>query len=55
LSTDQLDGAGITAAHAVADFAGSVQLAIEDAANQLAGLARRTAAELGNSAVTGYR
>jgi len=37
---------GITAAYAVADYAGSVQLAIDDAAAQLAGLAERTAADL---------
>ncbi len=42
-----LAAAGIRAAYAVADFAGSVQLAIDDAAGQLTGLARRTAAELG--------
>jgi glycerate 2-kinase len=39
--------AGIMAAFAVADFAGSVALAIDDAANQLAGLASKTAVELG--------
>lgn len=38
--------AGITAAHAVADYAGSVQRAIEDAPAQLSGLAFRTAGEL---------
>ena len=42
-----LAAAGIRAAHAIADFAGSVELAIDDAANQLTGLARQTAAELG--------
>ncbi|HJT92903.1 MAG TPA: glycerate kinase [Mycobacterium sp.] len=42
-----LDVAGITAAHSVADHAGSVQLAIDDAANQLAGLAQRVAATWG--------
>ncbi|WP_233211253.1 glycerate kinase, partial [Mycobacterium sp. shizuoka-1] len=41
-----LQEAGITAAHAIADYAGSVQLAIDDAANQLTGLARQTAAGL---------
>jgi glycerate kinase len=41
-----LDEAGITAAHAIADYAGSVQVAIHDAANQLTGLARQTAAGL---------
>ena len=34
--------AGIAAAYAIADHAGSVQLAIDDAANQLAGLAEVT-------------
>jgi glycerate kinase len=38
--------AGITAAHAIADYAGSVQVAMDDAANQLTGLARKTAAGL---------
>lgn len=38
--------AGITAAHALADYAGSVRAAIDDAATQLAGLAERTAAGL---------
>ncbi|HMZ15902.1 MAG TPA: hypothetical protein PLS04_17340, partial [Mycobacterium sp.] len=42
-----LRDAGIAAAYSLADYAGSVALAIDDAANQLAGLARRTAAELG--------
>jgi glycerate kinase len=50
-----LRAAGILAAFAVSDFAGSIDLAINDAANQLAGLARKTAVELGNSAETGYR
>lgn len=49
LDTPTLKKAGIMAAFAVAEFAGSVQVAIDDAANQLAGLARKTAAELGNS------
>ena len=42
-----LPEAGITAAYAIADYAGSVQVAIDDAADQLAGLACRTAADLG--------
>jgi glycerate kinase len=49
LDTAALRDAGIAAAFAVSEFAGSVQVAIDDAANQLAGLARRTAAELGNT------
>ena len=47
LSPAALRDAGIAAAYSLADYAGSVALAIDDAANQLAGLARRTAAELG--------
>ena len=47
-----LDGAtlreaGIAAAFSITDHAGSVQLAIEDAANQLEGLAQVTAATWG--------
>ncbi|SRX94853.1 hypothetical protein MSP7336_03116 [Mycobacterium shimoidei] len=47
--------AGILAAFAIADYAGSVRLALADAANQLMGLAAATAARLGNSAPTRYR
>ncbi|BBY60442.1 glycerate kinase family protein [Mycolicibacterium sarraceniae] len=47
LAPPELAAAGITAAHAIADYAGSVQVAMDDAANQLTGLARRTAADLG--------
>ena len=39
--------AGIAAAFSITDHAGSVQLAIEDAANQLEGLAQVTAATWG--------
>ena len=62
LDAGALRAAGITAAHSIADYAGSVQLAIDDAANQLTGLAQRTAAgwpdellESGNSGRTRYR
>lgn len=55
LEEPALRDAGIAAAHAIADHAGSVQLAIEDAANQLAGLAQITADQLGNSGITRYR
>jgi glycerate kinase len=55
LDPAQLAEAGITAAYSIADYAGSVQVAIEDAAAQLTGLAGQTAAELGNSAPTRYR
>ena len=44
-----LHAAGIAAAHSITDYAGSVELAMSDAANQLTGLARRTAAEYGES------
>ena len=50
-----LRDAGIAAAYAIADHAGSVQLAMDDAANQLAGLAEVTADQLGNSGMTRYR
>lgn len=46
LSTGTLQAAGITAAHSLSDYAGSVRRAMDDAATQLAGLAARTAAEL---------
>ncbi|BBY09119.1 hypothetical protein MNVI_44370 [Mycobacterium noviomagense] len=49
-----LKSAGILAAFAVADYAGSVRLALVDAANQLMGLASAAAARLGNSAPTRY-
>jgi glycerate kinase len=56
LAPDALRAAGIAAAYAIADYAGSVRLAVDDAANQLAGLARRTAGEhFGNSGPTRYR
>ena len=45
LSQRHLREAGISAAHAISDYAGSVRLAIDDAANQLVGLATRTAGE----------
>jgi glycerate kinase len=46
LTAAQVAAAGIAAAHAIADFAGSVRLAIDDAATQLEGLAAQVAAEL---------
>ena len=45
LDEPTLRGAGIAEAHSIADYAGSIQLAMDDAANQLTGLARRTAAD----------
>ena len=42
-----LRSAGISAAFSLVDYAGSVRLAIDDAANQLRGLARRTASQMG--------
>ncbi len=50
-----LQAAGILGAFAVADYAGSVRLALVDAANQLMGLASEVAAQLGNSGTTRYR
>ena len=59
LGAEALRAAGIAAAHSITEYAGSVQRAMDDAANQLAGLAERTAAgwnaESGNSATTRYR
>ncbi|ORV56991.1 hypothetical protein AWC06_02035 [Mycobacterium fragae] len=50
-----LQSAGILAAYAIADYAGSVRLALVDAANQLMGLTTEVAARLGNSDATRYR
>jgi glycerate kinase len=55
LDPSALAGAGVAAAHSIVDHAGSVELAISDAANQLAGLAAGVAAELGNNGPTRYR
>jgi glycerate kinase len=49
-----LRSAGILAAYAIADYAGSARLALADAANQLMGLASYVAARLGNSGPTRY-
>ncbi|MGB8404572.1 MAG: glycerate kinase, partial [Mycobacterium sp.] len=45
LGSDELRSAGIAAAYAIVDQAGSVELAISDAANQLTALATRIASE----------
>lgn len=55
LDPSALAAAGVTAAHSITDHAGSVELAISDAANQLTGLAAAVAAEVGNSGRTRYR
>jgi glycerate kinase len=47
LDDASLRTAGVAAAHSIAEHAGSVQLAIDDAAKQLEGLARVTAATWG--------
>jgi glycerate kinase len=47
LSPEALAAAGVAAAHSITDYAGSVRRAIDDAANQLEGLARATAARTG--------
>jgi glycerate 2-kinase len=44
-----LTAAGVTAAFAIAEYAGSVQRALDDAADQLTGLACRTASQLASS------
>ncbi|MHA7652913.1 glycerate kinase family protein [Mycobacterium sp. ML4] len=46
---------GIMSALAMSEYAGSVRLALADAANQLMGLASETAARLGNTGPPGYR
>ena len=46
LAPEELTAAGISAAFSLVDYAGSLQLAIDDAANQLAGLARRAAEQV---------
>jgi glycerate kinase len=55
LDQQVLRAAGIVAAYAVADYAGSVQWALSDATNQLTGLATQVAAQVGNSGATRYR
>jgi glycerate 2-kinase len=55
LDESALRDAGITAAFAIADHAGSVQLAIDDAANQLTGLAQVTAAQMREWGPARYR
>lgn len=45
---------GISAAYAVADYAGSVRLALADAVNQLMGLASWAAAQVGNIVTARY-
>lgn len=50
-----LADAGVEAAYSITDHAGSVELAIGDAANQLIGLAAAVAAGVGNSGRTRYR
>lgn len=47
LDETALRGAGIAAAHSIADFAGSIQVAIDDAARQLTGLAQQTSERWG--------
>jgi glycerate kinase len=54
LDDTAFQSAGVLAAFAVADYAGSVRLALVDAANQLMGLASQVAARLGNSGATRY-
>jgi glycerate kinase len=54
LDDQALRSTGIAAAYAVADYAGSVRLALVDAAKQLMGLASDVAARLGNSGITRY-
>jgi glycerate kinase len=55
LDRKALRAAGIVAAYAVDEYAGSVALALEDAADQLTGMAGQVAAQVGNSRSTRYR
>jgi glycerate kinase len=48
LDESVLRAAGIAAAHSITDYAGSVKVAIEDAARQLTGLAQQTSERWGN-------
>ncbi|TPG32549.1 glycerate kinase family protein [Mycolicibacterium hodleri] len=48
LDESALRVAGIAAAHSITDYAGSVQVAIDDAARQLTGLAQRTSSRWGD-------
>jgi glycerate 2-kinase len=54
LDEPAFQSAGILAAFAVSDYAGSVRLSLADAANQLMGLASQVAVRLGNSGATRY-
>lgn len=49
LDQGALRGAGIAAAHSITDYAGSVQVAIDDAARQLTGLAEQTSSRWGDA------
>ncbi|WP_206489196.1 glycerate kinase [Rhodococcus sp. KRD162] len=51
LTEDELVAAGIAAAHSISEFAGSVEVAMSDAANQLEQLAARVATEVADSHV----
>ena len=60
LDESALRAAGIAAAHSITDFAGSVQIAIDDAARQLTGSPSRrphggAPARVGNSGPARYR
>ncbi|MDT5152865.1 MAG: glycerate 2-kinase [Mycobacterium sp.] len=53
LDEGALRGAGIAAAHSITDYAGSVRVAIEDAARQLMGLAEQTSSRWGDEQESG--
>ncbi|EUA10673.1 glycerate kinase family protein [Mycobacterium kansasii 732] len=55
LDKSTIRSSGIMSALSIADYAGSVRLALADAANQLMGLASEVAARLGNPRPAGYR
>ncbi|WP_055476592.1 glycerate kinase family protein [Gordonia sp. HS-NH1] len=49
LGADEIAAAGVAAAHAIVDVAGSVEVAMADAENQLAALAESVASDLGDA------
>ncbi|CCQ16125.1 Glycerate kinase [Rhodococcus sp. AW25M09] len=55
LTGDELASAGISAAHSISEFAGSVDVAMSDAANQLERLAARVATDVADSAANPRR
>ncbi|MFE0749512.1 glycerate kinase [Gordonia sp. NPDC058843] len=53
LSADEIAAAGVAAAHAIVEVAGSVEVAMNDAENQLAALTESVASDLGSAVAPG--